>query len=218
MNTINRRQLILQLSASIPGVLSAATLAQLVTGCSELNETRPFATTLGTSEASSTTLNEPALRLINALSDIIIPKTDTPSASEAGVPAFIQTTVEHTFTSAENQMFIKGLSWLDALCIDQYKARFEELKAHQQQEFASAVNALTLHAGINKTGPLSKHALKQEHFQLATKCFATTKSLCIFGYCTSEMGATQHLNYQPVPGRFDACVPLESIGKAWATR
>ena len=43
------------------------------------------------------------------------------------------------------------------------------------------------------------------------------KELVLVGYFTSEPGATQVLQYNPVPGPFKGCVPYAEVGKAWAT-
>lgn len=36
-------------------------------------------------------------------------------------------------------------------------------------------------------------------------------------YYMSEPGATEELNYDPVPGDFKGCIPFSEVGKAWAT-
>ncbi|HMR57922.1 MAG TPA: gluconate 2-dehydrogenase subunit 3 family protein, partial [Cyclobacteriaceae bacterium] len=41
--------------------------------------------------------------------------------------------------------------------------------------------------------------------------------LVLAGYFSSEPGATQALQYNPVPGPFRGCVPYAEVGKAWAT-
>ena len=46
--------------------------------------------------------------------------------------------------------------------------------------------------------------------------FHTMKDLTLLGYYTSEIGATRELRHEPVPGRFDGCVPLADIGRTWA--
>jgi hypothetical protein len=43
------------------------------------------------------------------------------------------------------------------------------------------------------------------------------KELTLLGFFTSEPGATQVLQYDPVPGAYHGCVPLEEVGKTWAT-
>jgi len=42
------------------------------------------------------------------------------------------------------------------------------------------------------------------------------KELTLVGYYTSEAGAVRELRHAPVPGRFEGCVPLDQIGRAWA--
>ena len=42
------------------------------------------------------------------------------------------------------------------------------------------------------------------------------KELTVAGYYTSEVGATQELQWQAAPGRYDSDVPLSEIGRAWA--
>jgi gluconate 2-dehydrogenase gamma chain len=46
----------------------------------------------------------------------------------------------------------------------------------------------------------------------------TMKELTLLGYFTSEVGATQILQYLPVPGRQQGCIPLHEAGngKTWA--
>jgi hypothetical protein len=43
------------------------------------------------------------------------------------------------------------------------------------------------------------------------------KDLTVTGYFTSEVGCTQALRYEPVPGRYDGEMPYKKGDKAWAT-
>jgi hypothetical protein len=42
------------------------------------------------------------------------------------------------------------------------------------------------------------------------------RALTIAGYFSSEIGATQALEYLPIPGRFEGAVPMQPGQKAWA--
>jgi gluconate 2-dehydrogenase gamma chain len=46
----------------------------------------------------------------------------------------------------------------------------------------------------------------------------TMKELTLLGFFTSEVGATQILQYLPVSGRLQSCIPLSEAGngKTWA--
>jgi hypothetical protein len=41
--------------------------------------------------------------------------------------------------------------------------------------------------------------------------------LTCLGYYTSEIGATKALKYVHIPGKYEACIPLQPGQKAWAT-
>ena len=53
--------------------------------------------------------------------------------------------------------------------------------------------------------------------QVDAAALALLQELTILGYFTSEIGATQALAYDPVPGGYRGCVPLAPGQKAWAT-
>ena len=46
--------------------------------------------------------------------------------------------------------------------------------------------------------------------------FNEMRQLTVTGYFTSEIGATQALEYLPIPGVFHGDVPMESGQKTWA--
>ena len=47
--------------------------------------------------------------------------------------------------------------------------------------------------------------------------FHLMKQLTLWGFFTSEPGATKALRYVAVPGHYDGCVPYKKGDKAWAT-
>jgi len=47
--------------------------------------------------------------------------------------------------------------------------------------------------------------------------FRMMKELTLWGYFTSEVGATKALRYVAVPGRYEGCIPYKKGDKAWAT-
>ena len=61
-----------------------------------------------------------------------------------------------------------------------------------------------------KTSVIEGAATNDEAF------FREMKALTVTGFCTSEIGATQVLEYLPIPGKFEGDVPLQPGQKAWA--
>jgi hypothetical protein len=48
--------------------------------------------------------------------------------------------------------------------------------------------------------------------------FTMIKQLTLFGFFTSEAGATQVLRHMPIPGRYDGALAYKPGDRAWATR
>jgi len=44
-----------------------------------------------------------------------------------------------------------------------------------------------------------------------------TANLTLFGFFTSQAGATQVLSYSAIPGHYDRCIPYAEGDRAWAT-
>lgn len=133
--------------------------------------------------------------LVATVAELIIPETDTPGARTAGVPAFIDLALAEWLDDADRQRFLAGLADLDARA-----GGFVRASPARQAELLTVLD----------------HELAQER-QAAragapTSFFHMFKRLTLVGYYTSEIGFTQELHAQIIPGRYDGCVPLEPRG------
>jgi gluconate 2-dehydrogenase gamma chain len=109
---------------------------------------------------------------ITILSDIIIPKDEVSgSASEAGVPAFIEFIVKD-MPSHQTPMR-GGLKWLDLECFERYQKAFKDCEAKQQIEMVDAI------AYPEKAKPEMKQGVA---------FFNLMRNLTATGFYTSEMG------------------------------
>ena len=54
--------------------------------------------------------------------------------------------------------------------------------------------------------------------QIDAPALALLKQLTLLGYFTSEIGASQALAYDPVPGSYRGCIGLNPGQRAWASR
>jgi hypothetical protein len=77
-------------------------------------------------------LTAPELATLTALVDTIIPRTDTPGASDAGVPAFIDRRLAANPELAAR--FREGIQALDAAARSQFQADFPALTSPQRIE------------------------------------------------------------------------------------
>ena len=140
--------------------------------------------------------------LIAAVVDIVIPRTDTPGALDAGVPAFIDQMFKAVYTKADQQRYLTAL------------AAFEKAggKPFLQLDDAKRKALVTrLHTKAIETARGDVPA-PEANFVLMTK------KLTMLGFFMSQPGCTQVLQYVAVPGGFEADIPLSEAGngKAWA--
>jgi glucoside 3-dehydrogenase (cytochrome c) hitch-hiker subunit len=133
--------------------------------------------------------NESEMRTLRALVDVILPATDSPAASAADTHYFIDLAVPACASAAAQKTIRAGLGAF---------AGFDQLPAERQiaklRERASADIALAF----------------DESF------FRILKDYTMTGYFLSEVGATQALAYEKVPGGFWGDLPLQPNQKAWA--
>lgn len=151
---------------------------------------------------------------VRLITELIIPKTDTPGAIEAGVPEFVETMVADWYTQTERQIFLDGLDGLDAASTS---SRGRSFAASTVAEQTAALEALERDARDYRSPPPTQSALYGSVVDEQTPFFNKLKELTVLGYYTSELGATQELRYNPVPGHFDGNVPFASIGRQWSS-
>lgn len=147
--------------------------------------------------------NRSQAQLISTLSDVILPPTDTPGATDVGVPAFVEEMVYTAYDEDAREVFLSGMEAFNQLANDEYGSDFIDLSPEDQFAFASEQNRLAIGGGHDEPG---------------TAYFLQMKELTMLGFFTSEPGAKEVLQYVKVPGRYEACIPLEEAGngKTWA--
>jgi len=67
-------------------------------------------------------LTDAQLARIGAIADAILPRTETPSATDVGVPAFVDVIVSENYSDDERAAFVAGLEQLDAARLDEIEA------------------------------------------------------------------------------------------------
>lgn len=130
--------------------------------------------------------------LIADLADVIIPTTNTPGAKAAGVGPFIEYVFSFHMTPPQQEPFQTGLTQTNTLSQTAFGKAFAQLDRAQQ---TMVVTQLT---------------------QTNKPFFLLMKELTLVGYFTSEIGATQALDYVPIPGRFEGDIPLKPGQRTWA--
>lgn len=190
---ITRKEAIKRSSYLLGGVIFAPSILGLLNGCSPKHSTDWQPEFFSASEA----------KLVTTLADVIMPKDDYPSASEVGVPSFIESMVSTVYNEEQRNLFLKGLNDFGSLAQGTLQIDFTESLDEDRFRFTYEQNQIAIQ---------SRNESNQE-----PSFFLMFKELTILGYFTSELGATQVLRYEPTPGYYNGCMPFDEIGKTWAT-
>ena len=143
-------------------------------------------------------LNAKQFATAGAIAERILPRTDTPGALDVGVPAFIDLMLAKFMRAEERTVFAAGLAEVEATSLAAHQKGFVELPAEQQDALLKV---------------FAETSQKKER-----TFFHQIKELTVLGYFTSETVGKIVLHYDPVPGRFDACIPLAEVGNASWTK
>ena len=137
----------------------------------------------------ATFFNESEMRTLRALVDVILPQTDSPAASAADTHYFIDLALPACASPAAQKTFRAGLATI---------AGFDRLAPAQQ------------------VATLKARAEKDVELPYDDSFFLSLKDYTLTGYFLSDIGATQALAYERIPGGFWGDLPLKPDQKAWA--
>ena len=186
----SRRDAMRQMALALGLSLSAGSLSALA---ASLGAPRDM------SHSSKTFLTQEQLALVRQIGELILPATDTPGAIAAGVHDFINRFVSSCATQTEREQLVRGLQRIEAVATARARKPFLALSETQQLKL------------------LAQMELTQEEFNAEDRGdFKYLKGLVLLGYYTSEIGATQELRYDAVPGGFKGEVKFSKVGRAWS--
>lgn len=128
--------------------------------------------------------------LVTRIAEYIIPRTETPGATDAGVSAFVDTLLAGWYDDEDKAQFLRGLDAIDAEAWQLGGTNFEAARPADQLRLLERWDQ-------SESGP-----------ETATSQYKRIKDLTIYGYVTSEIvvkQVTKPLIYHPA---FEGCVPF----------
>ncbi|CAM3230649.1 gluconate 2-dehydrogenase subunit 3 family protein [Paracoccus nototheniae] len=212
---MNRRQLLTMIAA--------------VTGTAMLGGHRAMAYL--PTEAGTNIFTPEDAAFLDEVAETLIPATDTPGAKDAGVGAFMTQFVSDCFDEEEQTVFRDGMEALQADAQNRFGKPFADLTPDERQQMLQAAHeAATAQASVVE----EYEATRQQSLDIQPAAdtaadelpadpdapqlhwFTPIQQLVLFGFFTSEIGATQVLRYEPVPGEYIGDLEYDG-GPAWAT-
>ncbi len=151
--------------------------------------------------------------LMRMVADLVIPDTDTPGAGAIGVGDFVLVGLAHGLEGTR-------LPPKAELAADPSFAPY--IRADGSLDHAGWLEGALGQDWLTLT-PARRHdklaALDASAFNGDAKSapWRAIKALILTGYYTSEVGGSQELNYELVPGRFDPKVPVTPETRAYSS-
>jgi hypothetical protein len=159
------------------------------------------------------TLNPHQDATVILMTDLIIPETDTPGARAARVNEFIDVILTEWATDAERQNFLDGLAGVDKQSTELFGKNFIDASSAQQLTLLRSMDD-SAGAARDRRPRHGNTVPEDRDQQLQGDFFTVFKGITLHGYYTSEIGFTQELKLQIIPGAQHGCVPVAAEKKA----
>jgi len=158
------------------------------------------------------TLNPHQNATVVTMTDLIIPETDTPGAKAVRVSEFIDLILTEWAHDDERQNFLSGLDDIDKRSNAIFGKNFVDVTPVQQ---AAVLSELDQRYAIDREDRAAHPYVRRPHnLQLTGDFFGVVKRLTLYGYYTSEVGFTQELRKQIIPGAYHGCTAVSDASKA----
>ncbi len=154
--------------------------------------------------AGPRTLNTQQYATVQAMAEMILPRTETPGATDVGATEFIDLMLTEWSDERDRSHFLTGLANVDVRTTALFGKNFVGASPDQQAEILTALGE----------GMIENRDRMREHLsggsQPDADFYSMLRQLTLTAYYTSEMGATQELHFQIIPNSHEGCAPLPS--------
>lgn len=144
-------------------------------------------------------LSDAHMALVRAVADTILPRTDTPSATDVGVHEFVEVIVTEQVSDADRTAFLAGLDAINAGAVASSGAAFASLNADARGKAIESLEAGARNAEPGRT-------------------YWRLKGLVVHGYFTSEPVMKDVMKTQVMPGKFEGSAPVTIKRRPSGTR
>ena len=182
---MNRRKALKYTGLMTAAGLAAGGVTTMVSGCK---------TSAATTSSEVAGWSAAQIDRLRAISNVIMPATDTPGALDADIANDMAIHVNSNLKEEHKALYMQGLEDLENRSIAQHDKEFTELALPEQEALLKEIAAE-----------------EGEH-----NFFETSRSMTVYLFFTSEVGATQVLNHNPIPGEYEGCIDYKEVGSTWA--
>jgi len=193
---MNRREALQRAGLVLGYAVSAPVLAGIMKGCKAAPELT-YKPDFFTAEQA---------RIVSEVAEIIIPKTDTPGAKEAGVPGFIDKILKECYKKKDQSRFLAGLKSFDEEAKKVHGDSFLDLDPAKQFEFIKTTNKEAVDGlkefdmikrklmGKKYTEPFTSEISKEYGTPETTPATDSTRLIAYFGTGNFNIGVDNETN------------------------
>lgn len=140
------------------------------------------------------------IALMDEIGETILPDSDrSPGAKAAQIGVFMKNFVINCYSNSDQEVFLLGLNEINNISRERFDKYFLNISNQQKFDLLSDID---------------KQAKNQKDVHLL-HFFTMMKQITILGYFSSEIGVTQAMRYNPLPGQYNGCYPYKDGDKAW---
>jgi hypothetical protein len=152
------------------------------------------------------TLNPHQDATVKAMAELILPKTDTPGATDVGAGEFIDLMLTEWYDEQDRTGFLHGLSGVDLQTKDLFGKTFVEASPDQQAEILAWLGEkMTEEADAMGQARGERRGSSQGS---SASFYPMLRRLTLTAYYTSEAGATEELHFQVIPDSHAGCATI----------
>ena len=149
-------------------------------------------------QQSPRTLNPHQYATAKTMAELILPRTDTPGATDVGVADFIDLILTEWYDDSERERFLKGFADVDARSQALFGADFTSSTAIEQSQ-------ILIDLGQQMGEDRSRRSRRATRSAPSPDFYPMFRRLTLTAYFTSEAGATKALNFEIIPGAYRGC-------------
>jgi len=143
--------------------------------------------------------------IVVAMSETLIPATDTPGAKGARVNEFIDLILSEWATDEEKSVFLAGLADADRRTNELFGHGFAAASPKEQAAIVQILDDELVTYRSEKAYQWQWHGFYE--IRKAEPFFEQMRRLTLTGYYTSSIGQEQELKVEIIPGALHGCVP-----------
>jgi hypothetical protein len=165
-------------------------------------------------------LSEKEQHMVTHLVDVIIPATNTPGGLDVNVPQFLDLMYQDIEKETNKKLFKSGAEIFALKFEEMFDKDILEGGKQEVEKLFSKYFDLSeeeeKRIQILRKKPVHKVSRADSEIYTMYKFLFSVRQYAIFGYCTSEKIGEEVLSYDPIPGEYKGCIPVEEVGNAWS--